>query len=110
MKFKFTASETPYMFNRKGGRLGVFGIPKEITDPVEKQKYVRKLNDNLMKETEIKFHPVIVVPTIANRVLERVNPGEFRRIELRDNQRRKDRAIVRDFCRKVLYIHEKHHP
>lgn len=102
-------SKIPLVYNKKGARIAVYEAPSNISSE-EANAYINKEHDNFMILTKIAYHPTVQNPTIANRILETVNPGEFRRIEKREDRRRKDRAIVRDFCKKILYIHEKQIP
>lgn len=108
LKKQFT-SKVPILYNKKGARLGQWEAPDEMNSQ-ESSQYLSKIHNVLMKESGNDLHPQISNPSIANRVLETVNPGEFRRIKKRDDRRKKDRAIVRDFCKKVLYINDKHIP
>ena len=106
---KYFSTKIPLIYNKKGARLAVYEPPSNLS-PEEASSYINKEHDKFMILTKIAYHPSFQNPTIANRILETVNPGEFRRIEKREDRRRKDRAIVRDFCKKILYIHEKQIP
>ncbi len=107
--FKFNFCESLLVYNSKGARVGAWDAPKNLTES-EREAYMKKIHKTIMIQNKNRSHPMITNPSIANRVLETVNPGEFRRIEKRDDRRRKDRAIVRDFCKKVLFIHDKQIP
>lgn len=98
-----------YKYKKNGSRIPLWRAPSNFSQ-IEAKKYYENIHETQMIESNYKYHPKLTNPSIAHRVLEMVNPGEFDRIRRKDNRRRKDRAIVRDFCNKIMYIHEKHIP
>ena len=106
---KYFCDYNLYRYKKSGARIAMWRAPSHYTES-EAVKHNLQIYNQQMIENNYKYHPKLTNPTIAHRVLELVNPGEFDRIRRRDNRRRKDRAVVRDFCNKIMYIHEKHIP
>ena len=96
-------------YKKNGARMGMWEVPKSSSYEktiAETNKISKKLH-MLGKYT---YHPLFQHPKIANRLLETVNKGEYRRLYKIESLRRRDRAIIRDFCKKVLYLHQKYIP
>lgn len=100
-------SDTQRQYRKTGARIAMYSI-KHTEDKVnEKFDSMKKI---LKKETKFDRHPFITQPKMWRRLMEVPNPGEYVRMEKKDQRRKQDRAIVRDFCRKVLYLHQKYIP
>jgi hypothetical protein len=94
-------------YRRTGARIPIYTIKNTEENQLEKFDIMKKV---LKKETKFDRHPFITQPKMWRRLMEVPNPGEYVRMETKDQRRKQDRAIVRDFCRKVLYLHQKYIP
>ena len=94
-------------FNGQGKR-----VPEYVVRDVFGEGFddFNKLRATLLKESGYKDHPYFKYNSIYKRLLERDSPSEYVRLQRDFLRRKQDRAVVKDFCRKVLYLEQKYVP
>lgn len=94
-------------YKKEGARIGSYKINVKSDKDFETYE---KMTTEMRELKGFDKHPMVVIPRYHRRLFENVNPGEFERIYRNNLRRKHDRAVVRDFCRKVLYLHQKYVP
>lgn len=96
-------------YKSSGSRIMSWDAPENST-PEQRVEYLTKIQKLYGKMTGLDIHPKMTKFHKSHRTLETVNPGEFERVKAKEFRRKRDRATVADFCKKILYIHDKHIP
>lgn len=101
-------------YSKKGTRLGIFfpKQPKEISfeGMNNYNKDLLTIADGLVKTKKFHYHPLLTIRKKAKRLLEIPQPSYIDLHRRKERRRKQDRAVVRAFCRKVLYLHQKYLP
>lgn len=105
-KFKHKVFIEPN-FNGKGKRKAEYVIKDCFGEGLND---FHELRTTLFKESGYKDHPYFKFNSIYKRLLERDSPSEYVRLKNDFLRRKQDRAVVKDFCRKVLYLEQKYVP
>lgn len=94
----------PKRYNKNGTRVNDFYFKKaSYSDHI-------KIQDHLNKTHKYHEHPFEHSPKLWRRFMEVVNPGEYERIKEKRQRRKTDMARAREFCRKIIYLHQKYLP
>jgi len=102
--------------NKKGTRIPFYSpIKPDINMTREEmlehtERNLNNIMDGIHKAKKFYYHPYFTHKKRARRLLEVPQPSYLDRYRKKERRRQIDRAVVRHFCRKVLYLYQKYIP
>lgn len=102
-------ANAPVYKSSSGQRMKTIVPPEGLTPEKVEKYYQEKLKEHYINIREIS-HPHFTKPRLAHRLLEKIPEGYRDRLTRKERRRIIDRMYIRDYCRKILYLYEKHNP